>query len=110
MNRRTALRPGIALMLGIAFAPMPARAAEAEATIDNFTFSPPLLTVSPGTRVTWTNRDDIPHTVTDQDHPKQIKSPPLDTGDSYSRVFADLGTYHYFCSLHPHMQGTVVVR
>ena len=48
--------------------------------------------------------------MTDQDHPKQIKSPPLDTGDSYSRVFAGPGTYHYFCSLHPQMQGTVIVQ
>ena len=110
MNRRRVLLAGAILMLGNASAPMPAAAAEAEATIDNFSFSPPVLTVGPGTRVTWTNRDDIPHTVTDQDHPKQIKSPPLDTGESYSRVFADPGIYRYFCSLHPHMQGTVVVR
>jgi plastocyanin len=110
MKRRISLLLPAALILGIAFAPPPARAADAQATIDNFTFSPPVLTISPGTRVTWTNRDDIPHTVTDQDHPKETKSPPLDTGDSYSRVFATAGTYHYFCSLHPHMQGTVVVQ
>ena len=109
MKRRTALAlPG--LLLATALLSGTARADEAQATIDNFTFSPPVLTVAAGTRVTWTNRDDIPHTVTDTDHPKDIKSPPLDTGDKYSRTFPVAGTYHYFCSLHPHMQGTVVVK
>jgi len=79
-------------------------------SIDNFTFSPAELTVATGTRVTWTNNDDIPHTVVDADNPKQTKSPPLDTGDAWAHVFDQPGTYHYFCSLHPHMQGTIVVR
>ena len=79
-------------------------------TIDNFTFSPAEITVPAGARVVWTNHDDIPHMVTDADNPKTIKSPPLDTGDSYSRVFVKAGTYHYFCSMHPFMRGTVVVR
>ena len=109
MNRRSALALAIGLLVA-ASVRTPALAADAQATIDNFTFSPPVLTVAPGTKVTWTNRDDIPHTVTDADHPKDIKSPPLDTGDSYSRTFTTPGTYRYFCSLHPHMQGTVVVQ
>ena len=87
-----------------------ARAAEALVTIDNFTFAPAQLTVAPGTRVTWTNRDDIPHTVTGSEAPRAIRSPPLDTGDSFAFAFAQAGTYRYFCSLHPHMQGMVVVR
>ena len=110
MKRRLSLQLVAALVVGIAAAPPPARAGDAQVTIDNFTFAPAVLTVSRGTRVTWTNRDDIPHTVTDQDHPKEIKSPPLDTGDAYSRVFMEAGTFRYFCSLHPHMQGTVVVQ
>jgi amicyanin len=85
-------------------------AADSKVSIDNFTFTPPELHVAPGTRVTWTNNDDIPHTVVDADHPKETKSPPLDTGESYSRVFDKAGTYSYFCSLHPHMQGKVVVQ
>ena len=110
MNRRTLLTlPGV-LLLAAALQPGPARAAGVQATIDNFTFSPPVLTVPAGTMVTWTNRDDIPHTVTDADHPREIKSTALDTGDTYSRTFTAPGTYHYFCSLHPHMQGTVVVQ
>jgi plastocyanin len=109
MDRRIVLAlPGFLLVIALRVGT--ARADDAQATIDNFSFSPPVLTVSVGTTVTWTNRDDIPHTVADADHPKAIKSSPLDTGDSYSRAFPLAGTYHYFCSLHPHMQGTVVVK
>ena len=118
MNRRKIFTvPGL-LMLGtalVSFSPLAADAqavngTNAQVTIDNFTFSPATLTVSAGTKVTWTNRDDMPHTVTDNDHPKEIRSPALDTGDTYSRTFTAPGIYRYFCSLHPHMQGTVVVK
>ena len=85
-------------------------AKDTKVAIDNFTFAPAEIVVTTGSRVTWTNNDDIPHTVTDADNPRTIKSPPLDSGESYTRVFEKPGTYHYFCSLHPHMQGTVVVR
>ena len=88
----------------------PALAADTQVTIDNFTFSPAEITVLAGTRVIWTNRDDIPHTVTDKENPKTIRSPPLDTGETYARVFDKPGKYVYFCSLHPHMQGTVIVK
>ena len=85
-----------------------ARAADAEVTIDNFTFSPQTLTIKAGTKVTWTNRDDIPHTVASTT--KAFKSPALDTDDSYSFTFTTAGSYEYFCSLHPHMTGTIVVQ
>jgi plastocyanin len=85
-------------------------AADAKVSIDNFTFSPAETDVTVGSRVTWTNNDDIPHTVIDASAPRTAKSPPLDTGENYSRVFDKPGTYRYFCSLHPHMQGTVIVR
>ncbi len=87
-----------------------AQAADARINIDNFSFSPARITVAPGTKITWANRDDIPHTVTDAANPKVFRSPPLDTDDQFSYVFAAPGTYNYFCSLHPHMQGTVVVK
>jgi plastocyanin len=83
---------------------------EAAIAIDNFTFAPPLITVAAGMRVVWTNRDDIPHTVVGTEGPRTLRSPPLDTDDAFSFTFAVPGTYRYFCSLHPHMQGTVVVR
>ena len=101
-----AVLAGLALLL----AASAAFAEDAAVSIDNFTFSPAEITVTADTRITWTNNDDIPHTVVDTDNPKTAKSPPLDTGDSFARVFDKPGTYHYFCSLHPHMQGTVVVR
>jgi len=85
-------------------------AQEAAISIDNFTFKPAEITVWAGTRVTWTNRDDIPHLVVDAKDPGAMKSPPLDTGDKFAFLFAKPGTYPYFCALHPHMQGTVVVK
>jgi plastocyanin len=98
---------GCAMLLGRTAA---AAVPDAAVTIDNFTFTPAQITVAPGTRVVWTNRDDIPHTVVDAANPRAVKSPPLDTDDVYARVFDKPGTYSYFCSLHPHMTGSVIVR
>jgi plastocyanin len=97
-------------LAGLAATGPVARAAEAQVMIDNFSFSPAELTVAKGTRVTWTNRDDIPHTVTSRDDPRVLKSPALDTEDSFAVTLDTPGAYHYFCMLHPHMQGTVIVR
>jgi amicyanin len=77
-------------------------------TIDNFTFTPPELTVAVGTTVKWVNHDDIPHNVINKD--KVFRSKALDTDDSYSFTFASAGTYDYFCGLHPHMQGKIIVK
>jgi len=87
--------------------PAAARAAEITATIDNFTFSPQKLTVKVGDTITWTNHDDIPHTVTSTGH---FRSKALDTDDKFSFTFTTPGAFEYFCSLHPHMQGSVVVE
>ena len=76
--------------------------------IDNFTFKAPVVTVKPGTTVTWTNNDDIPHTVTSNSG--LFKSKVLDSGDHFSFTFAKPGQFGYFCSLHPHMTGTIVVK
>jgi plastocyanin len=80
----------------------------AEVKIDNFTFGPPSFTVAVGTTVTWTNYDDIPHTVVSED--KVLKSKVLDTDEKFSYTFSKPGTYSYFCSIHPKMTGTVVVQ
>jgi plastocyanin len=89
-----------------------ARAAETEVKIevkiDNFAFAPQRIVVQAGTTVTWTNADDAPHTVVSTT--KLFKSSALDTADKFSFTFATPGTYKYFCSLHPHMTGTVVVE
>jgi plastocyanin len=83
-------------------------AATAAVRIDNFTFKDMVVTVKPGTTVTWTNGDDIPHTVVAKDG--SFKSKVLDTGDRFSVIFAKPGQFGYFCSLHPHMTGTIVVK
>ena len=82
----------------------------AEVKIDNFSFGPPTLTVSVGTTVAWTNRDDIPHTVTSSDDPKVFKAKVLDTDEKFSFTFTKAGTYPYFCSIHPKMSAKVIVQ
>ena len=82
--------------------------ATAEVRIDNFSFVPQTLTVAVGTTVTWTNHDDIPHTVTSTDG--VFKSKARDTDEQFSYTFDKAGTYPYYCSIHPKMTGQVVVR
>ena len=84
--------------------------AATEVKIDNFSFGPVTLTVPIGTTVTWTNRDDIPHTVVSTDDPKTFKSKVLDTDEKFSFTFSKAGTYPYFCSIHPKMTGKVIVQ
>ena len=79
-----------------------------EVKIDNFTFGPAVQTVMMGTTITWTNRDDIPHTVVSTD--KVFKSKALDTDEKFSFTFSKPGTFPYFCSIHPKMTGKVVVQ
>jgi plastocyanin len=82
--------------------------ATAEVKVDNFSFGPTTLTVAVGATVTWTNRDDIPHTIVSTE--KVFKSKVLDTDEKFSFTFAKAGTYPYFCSIHPKMTGSVVVQ
>ena len=98
-----------ALMINSAGATSAAAAAPATTVkIANFTFQAPVVTVKPGSTVTWVNDDDIPHTVTADD--KSFKSKVLDSGERFSFTFAKPGAFGYFCSLHPHMTGKIVVR
>jgi plastocyanin len=82
-------------------------AAEATVTIDNFTFKPDVLTIKPGTIVTFINHDDIPHSIVDSGG--KFKSKVLDTDESFKMTFEAAGTIGYFCGLHPHMTGRIVV-
>lgn len=66
------------------------------------------LTVPPGTKVTWTNHDEEPHTVTSTGN--VFRSPGIDTDETYSYTFTQPGAYEYYCTLHPLMTGKVVVR
>ena len=96
-----------ALLITAIALPVYAQSAAGNVGIDNFTFNPQRLTVKAGTTVRWTNKDDIPHAVAAAG--KLFKSKALDTDDSYAFTFTTPGNYEYFCSLHPHMTGTVVV-
>jgi plastocyanin len=81
----------------------------AAVSIDNFTFGPAKLTVKAGTTITWTNKDDIPHGIASADN-AFTRSKALDTDDAFSMTFTTPGTYQYFCYIHPHMVGTIVVE
>lgn len=83
-------------------------AAPSDVKIDNFSFTPQEIRVKAGTTITWTNRDDIPHTVTSTE--SIFKSKALDTDETFSTTLAKPGTYSYFCSIHPKMTGKVVVE
>jgi amicyanin len=97
-----------ALLLALASAlPGAAHAANLEVKIGNFTFGPQKLSVKVGDTVTWINEDDIPHTVVSVG---KFRSKALDTDDKYSFTFTTAGAYEYFCGLHPHMQGSIVVE
>jgi plastocyanin len=105
--------PGALLAAGgpqsLPAAPQVAKAAAGpQVHIDNFQFSPATLTISKGTTVTWTNQDDMVHTVTSAS--KVFSSASLETDDIFSYTFTTPGTYTYFCKLHPHMTATVIVQ
>jgi plastocyanin len=104
----------VAMMVLLAGSPkfaantQPAAPATAEVKIDNFSFGPETLTVAAGTTITYSNHDDIPHTVVSTDG--VFKSKVLDTDEKFSYTFAKPGTFPYFCSIHPKMTGKVVVQ
>jgi plastocyanin len=107
-----AVKVAMALLLAestnIAANTQPPAPATADVKVDNFGFGPATLTVAVGTTVTWTNRDDIPHTVVSTD--SVFKSKVLDTNEKFSYTFAKPGTFPYFCSIHRKMAGKVVVQ
>jgi amicyanin len=98
----------LGLLAGVAVMAAPAGAQDKEVKIDNFTFAPQSVAIKAGTTVTWINEDDIPHAIAATG--KAFRSKVLDTDDKYSFTFTTAGTYEYFCSLHPHMTGTIVVE
>ena len=89
------------------FMSMPVWAQEVKVDIKEFMFGPKDLTVAVGTKVTWVNDDQIPHTVAETH--KLFRSAALDTDDSFSWVFDTPGEFEYFCALHPQMIGKIVV-
>src|ERR1700760_2785764 len=103
---------GLCAGVGLLTGPGPFAAAGGTATvrIQDYSFAPGRLTVPLGTTVTWTNHDDVPHTIVADDNPRSFRSAGLDTDDSFSFTFTKAGSYRYFCSVHPHMTGTIVVH
>jgi 3',5'-cyclic-AMP phosphodiesterase len=79
-----------------------------EVFIDNFSFSPASITVPVGTKLTWTNKDDVPHNVVSNDG--SFSSKALDTDDKFSFTFDKAGSYDYYCSIHPRMTAKVIVQ
>jgi len=114
---KSRMKPGIiAALLGFAIVASPRKSSAADNAaspvairIDNFSFTPQTLTVPAGTPVTWTNQDDIPHTVVSEDK-TTFKSHALDTDEKFSFTFTKPGTYTYFCSIHPKMTAHIVVQ
>jgi plastocyanin len=103
LGLRMVMAAAISLQLGA----LPAHAQELTVTIDNFTFTPQEVKVKVGDTVTWTNHDDIPHTVVSAG---KFRSKPMDTDNTFSFTFISAGDYKYFCSLHPHMSGMIKVE
>ena len=111
LARRVVLRRALGAGVGGVIAAIGVRSSRADAgskvVVDNFAFVPPLLRVKAGTTVTWTNHDDIPHSIVCI--ALNVHSHPMDTDESFSYTFATAGTYSYLCGLHPFMHGQVVV-
>lgn len=99
------LKPDAAAMPSITASPPSANANQV--AIDGFAFVTATLTVGAGTTVTWTNRDEEPHTVAASDG--SFHSPGMGAGATFAHTFATAGTFDYVCSIHPMMRGTVVV-
>jgi plastocyanin len=100
---RLAVAAALLTLLGVTTV----RAQQVNVNIDNFTFAPQELTLKVGDSVTWTNHDDIPHTIVSAG---KFRSKTLDTDGTFSFTFTAAGDYKYFCSLHPHMTGMIKVE
>ena len=98
---------GLAVAATILLGTVSAQAEEFKVTIDNFPFTPAELKAKVGDTVTWTNHDDIPHTVVSAG---KFRSKATDTDGTFSFTFTSAGDYKYFCSLHPHMTGMIKVE
>lgn len=98
-----------AAFVALAAGPAPASSPVAQVTvhIKNFAFVPAKLTVPAGSTVRFVNDDTEAHTVTAND--KSFDSAGLDAGEAWSHRFATVGTFAYFCAVHPYMHGTIVV-
>jgi len=97
-----------ALVTSAIFAASATPAPTVDLNIAKFAFAPKEITIAPGTKIVWTNRDETPHTVTSND--KSFVSKGLDTDDKFEHTFASEGDFNYICTVHPFMTGVVHVR
>jgi plastocyanin len=98
-----------AVLLACLIAPVAARSdTDAKINIDNFKFGPATLTVTKGTSVTWSNEDDIPHSIVL--NALGVRSKTIDTDKEFTYKFDKAGSFAYICGLHPFMKGQVVVK
>jgi plastocyanin len=95
-----------ALALAADTGAIPAKTAAIE--IRNMHYNPANLTIAAGTTVTWVNKDESPHTVTDKG--LAFRSAALDTDERFSHTFMSPGEFTYFCTIHPMMVGRIIVR
>jgi plastocyanin len=77
--------------------------------IKSFSFNPPTLTVKTGTKVTWINKDSVPHTIT-SDSGTLLNSEAISPGQSFSFTFTNTGSVKYHCKIHPTMKGQIIVN
>ena len=98
---------GIAAV-SLAYAALAYAAEPMQVDISKFAFVQKEITVAPGTKIVWTNKDEAPHTVASTD--KSFASKGLDTGDTYEHTFDREGDFSYICTVHPFMTGVVHVR
>jgi plastocyanin len=112
LGRTRLLLTAVSIMMLWGTAPWSRSTAEAadptKIVVKDFMFMPTPLTVKAGSTVTWTNMDDEPHTVVSDTG--LFKSGGMDTNESFSFKFDKPGTYHFTCSIHPRMVGTIVVQ
>jgi len=82
---------------------------ETNINMSNFSFVPSTVTITKGTKVTWTNNDSVRHDAMSDPGREMFKSQLLEQGQSYSFTFTDAGTFDYFCSVHLNMKGGITV-
>jgi plastocyanin len=88
----------------------PKKAVKVVEVSSKYAFKAKKITITAGTKVTWTNTTDAAHTVTSTGHPPAKFNKQLATGAKVSITFTKKGTYHYFCAIHPYMVGTILVK
>ena len=79
-----------------------------EVAIEDFLYSPADLTINAGTTITWTNNDGAVHDATERD--RSWNTALLSQGEAGEITFDEPGTFEYFCSIHPWMEGSITVR